>query len=92
MTEPYTCVLCEEEKEGYGNNPVPLADEGKCCDECNQLVILSRLEQLICSGGENATTKKMKCEYCGEHIFEDDLITDSYCCLKQHEKQMEEGA
>jgi hypothetical protein len=30
----------------------------------------------------------MKCEYCGEHIFEDDFITDSYCCDNQHEKQV----
>lgn len=42
-----TCVLCGEEIEGYGNNPAPLADEGKCCDSCNsKRVIPARLKAM----------------------------------------------
>jgi len=49
------CVLCNEEIKGdvvngialpYGNNPHPLADEGKCCDDCNMFkVIPARMER-----------------------------------------------
>lgn len=39
------CVLCGKHIDGYGNNPAPLADEGKCCDDCNATkVIPARLE------------------------------------------------
>ena len=42
-----TCVLCGKHIEGYGNNPAPLADEGKCCDECNKTkVIPARMKTL----------------------------------------------
>jgi len=30
-----TCCLCDKEYTGYGNNPAPVAEEGRCCDECN---------------------------------------------------------
>lgn len=41
------CVLCGKEIEGYGNNPAPLADEGKCCDSCNtKRVIPARLKAM----------------------------------------------
>lgn len=38
----YTCVLCNEKKEGFGNNPEPLANEGLCCDSCNHKVVRER--------------------------------------------------
>lgn len=40
--EKKTCVLCGKEFTGYGNNAFPLAD-GICCDECNNKVIMARL-------------------------------------------------
>lgn len=42
MTEK--CVLCGKELENeYGNNPWPLADHGRCCDDCNDLVTATRV-------------------------------------------------
>ncbi len=38
------CVLCGEVIEGWGNNPFPLAEEGECCDSCNNDVIIARLD------------------------------------------------
>ena len=35
-----TCVLCGKHINGHGNNPAPLADEGKCCDECNKTKVI----------------------------------------------------
>lgn len=49
MNEKHTCCICGKEFEGYGNNPelVKPFDEGVCCDECNNdVVIPKRLEDL----------------------------------------------
>ena len=41
------CVICGEEYEGYGNNPYPVKDYGKCCDKCNlEKVIPARINAL----------------------------------------------
>lgn len=43
----YTCCICGDDFEGYGNNPVPYKESGKCCDACNRkFVIPARLMQL----------------------------------------------
>jgi hypothetical protein len=42
----YECVLCDDEFEGYGNNPYPVKREGVCCDSCNMTrVIPARFAQ-----------------------------------------------
>lgn len=47
--ELLTCVLCGDdiavEASGWagGHNPSPLSDEGRCCNNCNTLVIIARL-------------------------------------------------
>lgn len=41
------CCICGKEFIGYGNNPSPVKEKGKCCDECNATVVIpKRLEQL----------------------------------------------
>lgn len=43
----YTCCICGDEFEGYGNNPAPYKESGKCCDACNRkFVIPARLAQI----------------------------------------------
>jgi DNA-binding protein YbaB len=43
----YTCCICGDEFEGYGNNPAPYKESGKCCDACNRkFVIPARFMQL----------------------------------------------
>ena len=39
----FECVLCNEQTHGYGNNPYPLADDGRCCDKCNIDVVHERI-------------------------------------------------
>ena len=34
-----TCVICNMEYFGYGNNAEPVA-EGICCDPCNETIVL----------------------------------------------------
>lgn len=41
--EKNVCCICGREYEGYGNNASPLMYEGRCCDECNELVIQYRI-------------------------------------------------
>ena len=43
--EHYTCVICQKKCFGYGNNPVPLKPDGKCCDKCNIQVVIARIMQ-----------------------------------------------
>ena len=38
------CCLCDEMVEGFGNNPEPICEGGRCCDKCNaEKVIPARL-------------------------------------------------
>lgn len=40
------CSICGKPIEGYGNNPIPVKPDGRCCDECNStLVIPARIRQ-----------------------------------------------
>lgn len=43
------CCICGKEYEGYGNNPSPLKESGRCCDKCNRLVVLERLKKIKAS-------------------------------------------
>ena len=36
----YICCLCGEEFTGYGNNPFPVAESGRCCDACNRHYVI----------------------------------------------------
>lgn len=40
--ESYTCVMCGDQKVGYGNNAEPVA-KGLCCDGCNIQVVIQRV-------------------------------------------------
>ena len=40
----FTCCLCCKTGKGFGNNPFPVANEGKCCDSCNITVIRARID------------------------------------------------
>ena len=39
------CSICNENFEGFGNNAEPVND-GRCCDDCNNLVIMERLKEM----------------------------------------------
>ena len=42
-----SCVLCSEDYKGYGHNPWPLnGGRGRCCDNCNDYVLLARLARI----------------------------------------------
>ena len=38
------CCICGKTIKGYGHNPWPIKKDGKCCDECNKLVIQERIK------------------------------------------------
>jgi len=37
----FTCVICDDDCVGFGNNPEPIKPikDGMCCDKCNYRVI-----------------------------------------------------
>ena len=35
--------MCGGDAGEYGNNPAPLHNEGVCCDDCNQEVVMTRI-------------------------------------------------
>lgn len=44
------CAICGETFIGYGNNPYPIKEQGRCCDECNKLVIGERIYRRFVRG------------------------------------------
>lgn len=44
------CCMCNKPYEGYGNNAEPIRS-GICCDDCNEIIIMERLKDLINKGG-----------------------------------------
>ncbi len=43
----YTCCFCGGRFIGEGNDPSPLKEEGRCCDDCNIDVIIARIEEIL---------------------------------------------
>lgn len=37
------CTICGETIIGFGHNPQPFKNSGRCCDSCNDIVIRYRL-------------------------------------------------
>lgn len=49
----YKCVICGYTMLGFGNNPAPIHDEGRCCGDCNTMyVIPARIERVFRTKGE----------------------------------------
>lgn len=41
----FKCCICGQKFTGYGNNPYPVKEKGRCCDECdNSVVIPTRIK------------------------------------------------
>lgn len=44
--ELHRCCICGQSFCGYGHNPYPIKERGVCCDKCNELTVLKRLQLL----------------------------------------------
>jgi ABC-type polysaccharide transport system permease subunit len=40
------CSICKKKYVGFGNNAEPIND-GRCCDKCNNTVIIERLKMIF---------------------------------------------
>lgn len=38
----FDCAFCHKTFDGYGNNPWPVADSGRCCDMCNLEIVVKK--------------------------------------------------
>jgi len=54
--EKTICVICGKQIIGYGNSPWPLADSGRCCDNCNSRVVTARFERLLLKEAESSAS------------------------------------
>lgn len=36
----FKCVICGKTFYGFGNNPAPVKNTGRCCDDCDSLVVI----------------------------------------------------
>ena len=48
--ERHVCCICGKRFKGYGNNPEPVEkpEDGVCCDECNETVVMkARIEKIL---------------------------------------------
>lgn len=71
------CVICSKTFYGFGNNPAPIKFSGKCCNDCDSLVIKARLEKIM--------TRCIDCGesplfFEGENEYEPDPITGDKRC------------
>jgi hypothetical protein len=74
------CCLCGGDYDHWGNNASPIKD-GRCCDACNQKVILARLDKI-----RRATRSKKEVEI--ERLFKGiygTLIDKKYIELGERE-------
>ena len=69
-----SCVLCSEDYKGFGHNPWPLnKGRGRCCDTCNDYVLLARIARL----NKEKLKKRFVAESAAQEILEDDaFLTD----------------
>lgn len=56
------CCICGKRIKGFGNNPYPLCKQedyvSKCCDECDKLVVQSRIDMVVHKMDAKAVQKK----------------------------------
>jgi len=47
MSKKQKCCICGSSFYGYGNNPAPVRQYGKCCNDCNtEKVIPARIVRM----------------------------------------------
>lgn len=49
MSKGFKCCICGKQVDfGYGNNPIPVKPNGRCCDTCNlDYVIPARIRRAV---------------------------------------------
>lgn len=89
-----TCVICGKEYDGYGNNAEPVKS-GKCCDKCNQEVVIpTRLKKMGIKEEVEDTNLDEKPELPKEDILSSETLDDielqaerdNECCCPDDEK------
>lgn len=53
-TYTFKCVICGQTFYGFGNNPAPVKNTGRCCDDCDSLVVIpTRIKLFLNKEKEN---------------------------------------
>ena len=56
----FQCVICENTFEGFGNNPYPLSEDGRCCNVCNIDVIVARFRNIVSKEEDNIEKERQR--------------------------------
>jgi len=89
----YKCAFCDEEHEGFGNDPWPVDMhlEHRVCDNCNsEIVIPARLEMLKNKNRNEATDRK-DVEASASNTVLDNKFTWLFNVLDKNGNDLEEG-
>ena len=71
----WTCVLCDEISTTFGHSPSPLAEEGKCCDQCNRTKVYpARIAVIEKEDEEDVYSDTLS--PCSEYSFRDIIKAD----------------
>lgn len=49
----FKCCICGKVFWGYGNNPAPVKDKGRCCDICNSTQVIPTRLGIISSNQDD---------------------------------------
>jgi hypothetical protein len=68
------CCLCGKAYTNYGNNPWPLSDTGRCCEECDDTrVFFERINRLHAGKGGQSPIDRERIEEMSEAIRKGEL-------------------
>lgn len=82
MKEKHTCCICGCDFQGYGNNPFPISNQGRCCDECNGKVIEVRI------GESTGQIKRRPFRELLDEFYDNKLELGLYTSSNENNEQM----
>lgn len=88
--EKQNCAICGKPIVGFGNNALPVA-EGKCCDKCNQEVVIpARLKSVKLDEAKKDEKEEQPEEFIAKDLETAEITTDDPKIEKQLVKETDE--
>jgi hypothetical protein len=56
------CVICNQVIKGWGNNPWPLKEQGRCCNDCNSFFVIPERMRRIYLSSDRSTRQATEAE------------------------------
>ena len=72
------CCFCGDDVGRYGHNPAPVSDTGRCCDVCNQMVVIPARMSMLGLRSEGYHPNIYGRGRAIKHDIADKILTDTY--------------